>query len=139
MSRLHARTSAVTPSRRNLLRGAGALAVLGPALAALGSRSASGATQTSPSLDFEGVTLKVVCNTPHTSMYNNFLAPAWRQLTGGTLQATGVVYTQLADTIIQDVRSGTGQFDCFDYYYYMLGSIADAGALVVQGAETVES
>jgi hypothetical protein len=27
------------------------------------------------------------------------------------------------------VQSGTGEFDCFDYFY-MLGSIADAGALV---------
>jgi ABC-type glycerol-3-phosphate transport system substrate-binding protein len=108
MSRLHARTSAVTPSRRNVLRGAGALAVLGPALAAVGSRTAFGATETGPSLDFEGITLKVLCNTPHTSIYNNFLAPAWKQLTGGTLQATGVVYSQLVDTIVQDVQSGTG-------------------------------
>src|SRR5882757_7699586 len=131
MSSPHARTPAAVSSRRKVLRQAASLAVIGPALAALGAASTAGAaTNASESLDFEGITLKVLCNTPHTSMYNNFLAPAWRQLTGGTLQATGVVYTQLADTIIQDVRSGTGQFDCFDYYYYMLGSIADAGALV---------
>jgi ABC-type glycerol-3-phosphate transport system substrate-binding protein len=131
MSSPHARTPAAVPSRRNVLRQAASLALLGPALTALGSTSAAAATtKASPSLDFEGVTLKVLCNTPHKSMYSNFLAPAWQQLTGGTLQATAVDYTQLADTIIQDVQSGTGEFDCFDYYYYMLGSIADAGALV---------
>jgi ABC-type glycerol-3-phosphate transport system substrate-binding protein len=131
MSSAPARTPAAAPSRRTVLRQAASLALLGPALTALGSTSAAAATtKAGASLDFEGVTLKVLCNTPHQSMYNNFLAPAWQQLTGGTLQATAVAYTQLADTIIQDVHSGTGEFDCFDYYYYMLGSIAHAGALV---------
>ncbi|MFF1452110.1 ABC transporter substrate-binding protein [Streptomyces sp. NPDC058274] len=114
-----------------MLRQAASLALLGSALTAVGSTTAAAATtKAGPSLDFEGVTLKVLCNSPHVSMYNNFLAPAWQQSTGGTLRATAVDYTRLADTIIQDVRSGTGEFDCFDYYYYLLGTIADAGALV---------
>ncbi|MFD5074391.1 ABC transporter substrate-binding protein [Streptomyces sp. NPDC058371] len=131
MSSSYARPPAVVPSRRSVLRQAASLALLGPALTALGGTSAAAAaTKAGSSPDFEGVTLKVLCNTPHLSMYRNFLAPAWQQLTGGTLQATAVDYTQLADTIIQDVQSGTGEFDCFDYYYYLLGTIADAGALV---------
>lgn len=130
MSSPHTRRPVAVPSRRDVLRRAASLAVAGPALTALGGTGATAATRTAASLDFEGVTLKVLCNTPHLSMYNNFLAPAWQRLTGGTLQARAVDYTQLADTIIQDVRSGTAEFDCFDYYYYMLGSIADAGALV---------
>ncbi|MFB7495157.1 ABC transporter substrate-binding protein [Streptomyces sp. NPDC056161] len=125
------RTSASAPARRSVLRAAAAAALTGPALTALGGTSAAAAaTRATPPPDLEGVTLKVLCNTPHLSMYKNVLAPAWQQSTGGTLAATAVDYTQLADRIIQDVRSGTGEFDCFDYYYYMLGSIADAGALV---------
>lgn len=130
MSHPHGRARAAAPSRRKVLRQAASVALLGPATAALSSTSAAAATTAGSSLDFEGVTLRVLCNTPHTSMYNNVLAPAWKQLTGGTLQATGVVYPQLVSTIVQDVQSGTGLFDCFDYYYYMLGAIADAGALV---------
>ncbi|HWG25591.1 ABC transporter substrate-binding protein [Actinospica sp.] len=133
MSSPHPRTptSAAGRSRRSVLRQAASLALLGPALTALGGTSAAAATASAgASLDFEGVTLKVLCNTPHLTMYTNFLAPAWQQLTGGTLQTTAVNYTQLAGTIIQDVQSGTGEFDCFDYYYYLLGEIAHAGALV---------
>src|SRR5882757_5165027 len=117
MSSPHTRAPAAVSSRRTVLRQAASLALLGPALTALGSTSAAAATtKADPSLDFEGVTLKVLCNTPHLSMYTSFLAPAWQQLTGGTLQATAVNYTQLEDSIIQDVQSGTGEFDCFDYY-----------------------
>jgi ABC-type glycerol-3-phosphate transport system substrate-binding protein len=123
-------------SRRSVLRQAASLALFGPALAALGTTSAAaavtqaGSTQSSSSLDFSGVALKVLCNTPHLPIYTGFVAPAWQQLTGGTLQATAVNYTQLEDAIIQDVQSGTGEYDCFDYYYYLLGAIANAGALV---------
>ena len=125
------RTPTAGPSRRSVLRQAASLALFGPALTALGSTSAAAATtQASSSLDFSGITLKVLCNTPHLPIYTGFLAPAWQQSTGGTLQATAVNYTQLEDAIIQDVQSGTGEYDCFDYYYYLLGSIAQAGALV---------
>jgi multiple sugar transport system substrate-binding protein len=131
MSSPNTRTPAIGTSRRNVLRRAASLALLGPALTALGSTSASAATTSAgASLDFEGVALKVLCNVPHGPMFNDFLAPAWRQLTGGSLQATAVAYNELQDAIIQDVQSGTGEYDCFDYYYYMLGAIAHAGALV---------
>jgi multiple sugar transport system substrate-binding protein len=118
-------------SRRSLLRRGASLALLAPAQAALGAPRASAATTRSgTSPDFEGVTLKVLCNIPHAPMYNDFLAPAWQQLTGGILQATSVDYADLGNAIIQDVSSGTGTYDCFDYYYYLLGSIAQAGALL---------
>jgi multiple sugar transport system substrate-binding protein len=131
MSSPNSPVPAVGPSRRSVLRRAASLALLGPAITALGGTSAAAATTAAgASLDFEGVALKVLCNVPHEPMFNDFLAPAWQQLTGGTLQATGVAYNALQDSIIQDVQSGTGAYDCFDYYYYMLGAIAHAGALV---------
>jgi ABC-type glycerol-3-phosphate transport system substrate-binding protein len=123
-------------SRRNLLRGAaalGGLAVTGSALTAFDS-SASAATQpaqaTAGATSFEGTTLKVLLNTPHLSNFTNVLAPAWQQLTGGTLEATAVAYTDLTDLIIQDVQSGTGEYDVFDYLYYGLGALVEGGALV---------
>ncbi|MEU0948543.1 sugar ABC transporter substrate-binding protein [Streptomyces canus] len=78
----------------------------------------------------QGTTLKALVNTPHLPIYKTFLAPAWNRLTGGTLEVTAVDYSQLTDRIIQDVRSGDGKFDIFDFYYYGLGAIAEAGALV---------
>lgn len=120
-------------SRRNLLRGAaalGGLAVTGSAMTAFDG-SASAATQPAAgATSFEGTTLKVLLNTPHLSNFANVLAPAWQQLTGGTLQATAVAYTDLTNLIIQDVQSGTGEYDVFDYLYYGLGSLVEGGALV---------
>ncbi|WP_405678384.1 hypothetical protein OG292_29540 [Streptomyces sp. NBC_01511] len=43
------------------------------------------------------MTLKVLCDTPHLSMYNSVLVPAWQGLTGGTLLASAV--DQLASAI----------------------------------------
>ena len=61
-------------SRRSVLQGAAALG-----LAAVGTANASGAT--------DGVTLKVLVNTPHLTAFTTVLAPAWARLTGGTLVA----------------------------------------------------
>jgi hypothetical protein len=73
MSSPNTRTSATGPSRRGVLRRAASLALLGPALTSLGTTSAAAATtKAGASLDFEGVALKVLCNTPHESMYNDF-------------------------------------------------------------------
>jgi len=104
-------------SRRSLLQGAAALA----GLAAVGSAAPAYAS---------GTTLKVLVNTPHLPAFTTVLAPAWAQLTGGMLEATATDYTQLTDKMIADVQSGTGEYDLFDYFYYGLGALADAGALV---------
>ncbi|MFE4669900.1 ABC transporter substrate-binding protein [Streptomyces sp. NPDC056716] len=116
-------------SRRTLLRGAASLAVAGPALLPLGA-TASAAPAAVPFPDFTGVTLKILVNSPHIAMHRTVLAPVWQQLTGGTVEVTSTDYIQLTDRIIDDVQSGTAAFDIFDYYYYGLGAIADAGALV---------
>jgi multiple sugar transport system substrate-binding protein len=88
------RASAAVPARRGILRGAASPALAAPALAAFGGTRAVAAAgaraATAPPSGLEGVALQVLCNTPHLSMYKNVLAPAWQQLTGGTLTATAV-------------------------------------------------
>lgn len=122
---------AQTWSRRRLLHGAAAvagLAAFGPALSAYaddGSTSTQAAEATA-----EGVTLKVMVNTPHVPILTNVVAPAWEKKTGGKLDVTAVAYDQLTGKQIADVQSRAGEFDLFDYFYYGLGSLVDAGALL---------
>ncbi|MGB3481374.1 MAG: sugar ABC transporter substrate-binding protein [Mycobacterium sp.] len=62
--------------------------------------------------------------------FRDVLAPAWNKQTGGTLEVTAAPYDQLTSKQILDVQSGTGEFDVFDYFYFGLGDLVDAGALV---------
>lgn len=78
---------------------------------------------------FEGVTLKLLVNQPHVTSFRDVLAPAWQQATGGALDVTAAPYDQLTSKQILDVQSGTGEFDVFDYFYFGLGDLVDAGAL----------
>ena len=111
---------------------AGGAALLGPALAACGSSGGgdSLATNAPVSGRFEAVTLKLLVNQPHVTSFRDVLAPAWNRETGGTLDVTPAPYDQLTSKQILDVQSGTGEFDVFDYFYFGLGDLVDAGALV---------
>jgi ABC-type glycerol-3-phosphate transport system substrate-binding protein len=114
-------------SRRRLLQGTAAfagLAAFGPALPAYGAQATD--AQAAP----EGVTLKVLVNTPHLTAYTGVLAAGWAQKTGGKVEVTAVSYDQLTSQQIADVQSGAGEYDIFDYLYYGLGSLVEAGALV---------
>ncbi|MFE9763939.1 ABC transporter substrate-binding protein [Streptomyces sp. NPDC005808] len=117
-------------TRRTLFRGTTAAA----GLATVGGAPAYAASTGTQVSDAEaapaGVTLKVLVNTPHLATYNNVLAPRWEQQTGGKLVATAVPYDQLIATQIADAQSGTGEYDIFDYFYYGLGSLVEADALV---------
>lgn len=115
-----------------LLGLAGGAAVLGPTLAACGSSGSTTALpKTAPvSGSFAGVTLKLLVNQPHVTSFRDILAPAWNKETGGTLEVTAAPYDQLTSKQILDVQSGTGEFDVFDYFYFGLGDLVDAGALV---------
>lgn len=111
---------------------AGGAALLAPALAACGSSGGGNAlaANTAVSGKFDGVTLKLLVNQPHVTSFRDVLAPAWKQQTGGTLEVTAAPYDQLTSKQILDVQSGTGEFDVFDYFYFGLGDLVDAGALV---------
>lgn len=111
---------------------AGGAALLGPALAACGSSGGGDALATNAPVSgrFEGVTLKLLVNQPHVTSFRDVLAPAWNRETGGTLDVTPAPYDQLTSKQILDVQSGTGEFDVFDYFYFGLGDLVDAGALV---------
>jgi ABC-type glycerol-3-phosphate transport system substrate-binding protein len=117
-------------TRRTLFRGTTAAA----GLATVGGAPAYAASTSTQVSDAEaapaGVTLKVLVNTPHLATYNNVLAPRWEQQTGGKLVATAVPYDQLIAAQIADAQSGTGEYDIFDYFYYGLGSLVEADALV---------
>jgi ABC-type glycerol-3-phosphate transport system substrate-binding protein len=115
-----------------LLGLAGGAALLSPALAACGSSGGGDALAGNTPLSgkFEGVTLKLLVNQPHMTSFRDVLAPAWNKETGGTLEVTAAPYDQLTSKQILDVQSGTGEFDVFDYFYFGLGDLVDAGALV---------
>ena len=126
-------TSALSRRRALQLFGlAGGAALLGPALAACGSSGGGNALSSGTPLagKFEGVTLKLLVNQPHVTSFRDVLAPAWAKETGGTLEVTPAPYDQLTSKQILDVQSGTGEFDVFDYFYFGLGDLVDAGALV---------
>ncbi len=105
--------------------------MLAPALAACGSSSTSSALPSTAPLSgrFDGVTLKLLVNQPHVTSFRDVLAPKWAAATGGTLDVTASPYDQLTSKQILDVQSGTGEFDVFDYFYFGLGDLVDAGAL----------
>jgi len=120
-------------SRRSLLRagiGAGALAGLGPLLAACGGSGGGKALPAGPPADLHGVTIRAMVNQPHVLAFTQLLGPAFATQFGGTLQVSAVPYDQLTSQQILDVQGGAGQFDVFDYFYFGLGVLVDAGALV---------
>lgn len=114
-----------------LLGLAGGAVALGPVLTACGSSSNTSALGADAPLSgkFEGVTLKLLVNQPHVTSFRDVLAPRWKEATGGTLEVTASPYDQLTSKQILDVQSGTGEFDVFDYFYFGLGDLVDAGAL----------
>lgn len=121
------------PSRRQVLRGAGALgglAALGSGLAGCGTAGAGATLAAGSTADLDGVTLRVMVNQPHVTSFTEILGPAFLEQTGGTLEVTAIPYDQLTSSQILDVTSGAGEFDVFDYFYFGLGALVDAGALV---------
>jgi multiple sugar transport system substrate-binding protein len=127
-------TQQVLSRRRalQLLALAGGAAALAPTLAACGSSGGGNALAENTALTgkFDGVTLRLLVNQPHVTSFRDVLAPAWNAATGGTLEVTAAPYDQLTSKQILDVQSGTGEFDVFDYFYFGLGDLVDAGALV---------
>jgi multiple sugar transport system substrate-binding protein len=122
-----------TWSRRRLLHGAAAfagLAAFGPTLSAYADDESTTTQAAGAKATAAGVTLKVLVNTPHVPILTKVVAPAWEKMTGGKLDVTAVAYDQLTDKQIADVQSGAGEFDLFDYFYYGLGSLVEAGALL---------
>jgi multiple sugar transport system substrate-binding protein len=120
-------------SRRLLLRsalGAGALAGLGPLLAACGGGGSGSTLAAGAPADLTGTTIRAMVNQPHVLAFTQLLAPAFEKQFGGKLETTAIPYDQLTSQQILDVQGGAGQFDVFDYFYFGLGALVDAGALV---------
>ncbi|WP_028921214.1 ABC transporter substrate-binding protein [Pseudonocardia acaciae] len=116
-------------SRRSLLHaglGAGAFA----ALAACAGSGSGTALAAGPPADLRGATIRAMVNQPHVQAFTQLLAPAFAREFGGQLTVTAVPYDQLTSQQILDVQGGAGQFDVFDYFYFGLGLLVDAGALV---------
>jgi ABC-type glycerol-3-phosphate transport system substrate-binding protein len=62
--------------------------------------------------------------------FTKLLAPAFEKEYGGRLETTAIPYDQLTSQQILDVQGGAGQFDVFDYFYFGLGALVEADALV---------
>lgn len=121
------------PSRRSLLRAvllAGGLGATGAALSGCGSASAQEPLPASSKASLDGATLRLMVNQPHVVAFKDLLAPAFEKEFGGRLEVTAIPYDQLTAKQILDVTGGAGEFDVFDYFYFGLGSLVDAGALV---------
>ncbi len=124
---LRARTS-----RRQLLGGAlglGGLAATG-SLSACGGASGSSALAAEPAAALDGATIKLMVNQPHRLAFTELLGPAFAEEFGGTLDVTAVPYDQLTSQQVLDVQGGAGEFDVFDYFYFGLGDLVEAEALV---------
>jgi multiple sugar transport system substrate-binding protein len=119
-------------SRRQLLRSALLAGGLGAAAATAGCGTGSGtqALAADSPTSLKGASLKLMVNQPHVVAFRDLLGPAFRKEFGGTLHVTAIPYDQLTSKQILDVQGGAGEFDVFDYFYFGLGALVDAGALV---------
>ncbi|BCB89578.1 ABC transporter substrate-binding protein [Phytohabitans suffuscus] len=120
-------------SRRQLLRAAGlagGFTLLAPALASCGGGGDTEALAADAAAEPKGVTLRLMVNQPHVTAFTKILADRWAAETGGKIEVTAVPYDQLTSKQILDVQGGAGEFDVFDYFYFGLGALVDAGALV---------
>lgn len=116
-------------SRRRFLQAsavAGGLA----ALSACGSSEETAKLAAGTVANPRGVSLKILVNQPHRTAFTTVLADAWAKETGGSIEVTAAPYDQLTSKQILDVQGGSGEFDVFDYFYFGLGALVDAGALV---------
>lgn len=116
--------------RRSFLRTALTVAGTGTVLAACGGGGGSSALAAGTAGNLRGATIRAMVNQPHTLAFTKLLAPAFEQEFGGRLETTAIPYDQLTSQQILDVQGGAGQFDVFDYFYFGLGALVDAGALV---------
>jgi ABC-type glycerol-3-phosphate transport system substrate-binding protein len=119
-------------SRRRILSGAlgvGALAATGT-LAACGEGSAASGLAAQKAVDLKGATLKLMVNQPHVLAFTDLLGKKFADEFGGKLEVTAVPYDQLTSKQILDVQGGDGEFDVFDYFYFGLGELVNADALV---------
>ncbi|WP_432512673.1 ABC transporter substrate-binding protein [Kineococcus sp. SYSU DK001] len=125
-------TQRLLASRRRVLSGAlgvGALAATG-SLAACGEGSAGAGLAAEEAVDLKGKTLKLMVNQPHVLAFTDLLGKKFEQEFGGKLEVTAIPYDQLTSKQILDVQGGDGEFDVFDYFYFGLGELVAADALV---------
>ena len=119
-------------SRRRVLSsalGVGALGAVG-SLAACGEESSASGLTAQASVPLQGATIRLMVNQPHVLAFTELLGPTFEQEFGGTLEVTAVPYDQLTSKQILDVQGGDGEFDVFDYFYFGLGDLVEAEALV---------
>ncbi|GAB3454838.1 sugar ABC transporter substrate-binding protein [Kineococcus endophyticus] len=125
-------SSRLVASRRRILSGAlgvGTLAATGT-LAACGDGSAASGLAAEKAVDLKGATLKLMVNQPHVLAFTDLLGKKFADEFGGKLEVTAIPYDQLTSKQILDVQGGDGEFDVFDYFYFGLGELVNADALV---------
>ncbi len=69
-------------------------------------------------------------NQPHVLAFTELLGKKFADQFGGKLEVTAIPYDQLTSKQILDVQGGDGEFDVFDYFYFGLGELVNADALV---------
>ncbi|WP_432562692.1 ABC transporter substrate-binding protein [Kineococcus sp. SYSU DK003] len=122
-------TSRLIASRRRVLSSALGIGALG-ALAACGEEQSASGLAAAQAVDLQGATIKLMVNQPHVLAFTDLLGPAFEQEFGGKLEVTAIPYDQLTSKQILDVQGGDGEFDVFDYFYFGLGELVNADALV---------
>ena len=106
--------------RRRLLAGASAGA-LGLGLAPFGRAFAQAKR-------FDGQSLNLMIIQPHV-VTGRILAEQWETLTGAKVNVTAVPYDQVQSKATLDVQSGTNNFDVIDYWYTVVGALANDGVV----------
>ncbi|ABS04922.1 ABC transporter substrate-binding protein [Kineococcus radiotolerans] len=121
-----------TATRRRVLSsalGVGALAATG-GLGACGDGGTTAGLAADAAVDLQGATIKLMVNQPHVLAFTDLLGPRFEAEFGGKLEVTAIPYDQLTSKQILDVQGGDGEFDVFDYFYFGLGELVNADALI---------
>ncbi len=78
---------------------------------------------------FEGRSINFLTIQPHT-VASKDLAKWFEEETGARVNVLVVPYANVTEKAVLDVTSGAGEYDVIEYWYPMLGSLAENGVLV---------
>ena len=77
----------------------------------------------------QGRSLNWLTIQPH-SVASGLLAEWFEQETGVKINITTVPYADITDAVVRDVAGGAGKYDIVQYWYPMIGSLVQKGALL---------
>lgn len=107
-------------SRRKFLKGTGV---------SLATIAAATISPKFLSMAYADETIELMMSQPQVAGARQ-VADAFKEATGVTVNVTAVPFDQTYQQIALDQASGANRFDCFDFWYIALGSIAEEGLAI---------